>query len=84
MKQKLSGKDYRYDIEDVDITNFIEGYASSDWYVFIDSENQIHCDYIDADVYKNAYLANEEMDKYVKLLQEKYGISQEKYHEKQD
>ena len=75
MKEKLSGIDYRYDIIDVDTDNLVEGYASSDWYVFIDNENQIHCDYINASVYKNASIAQEEMNRLGK-----YKISQERQY----
>ena len=82
MKEKLSGKDFRYDIEDIDVSTLVEGYASSDWYAFIDYQKQIHCDFIDASVYKNAHFAKEEMDKYVKLLSEKYEIEQESSYEK--
>ena len=75
MKQKLAGADYRYDIIDVnfDQSELMDGYASSDWYVYLDSNRKIYYDYIDTN-YKNSKIAEEEMLKYVRLLSEKYNI----------
>ena len=81
MKEKLLGKDYRYDIEDIilDESEIIDGYASSDFYVYIDSNYNIHSDYIksiekDSELipYGQVDKAKEEMEKYTEILNSKY------------
>ena len=45
MKQKLLGYDYKY-INDISIEGIVDAYVSSDWYVYIDSNYEIHSDFI--------------------------------------
>ena len=39
MKDKLDGKDYQYEINDLitDSSTIIDGYSTSDWYIYIDN-----------------------------------------------
>lgn len=85
MKEKLLGFDYRYEIEDILFSEdeIIDGYASSDFYVYIDKDYSIHCDYIES-IKKDGELisygqvkqAQEEMNKYVEKLKTKYNITE--------
>ena len=83
MKEKLLGKDYRYEITDLlyDSSLIIDGYASSDFYVFIDKDYIIYCDYIesinkDGNIipYNQGMNAKNEMDKYVEILKNRYNL----------
>ena len=81
MKEKLMGKNYKYEIEDIisDDVEIIDGYGSSDFYVYIDSNYKIHSDcieYINKDneliPYGQADRAKAEMEKYMERLKNKY------------
>ena len=81
MKQKLLGEEY-YDIEDLELENgIIDGYASADWYVYVDSNNEIHYDYIE-EIHKNdmtipydgSIKAKEEMEHHIDVLKNMYNI----------
>ena len=81
MKEKLLGSDYRYEIEDVIYSSddILDGYASSDFYVYIDSNYNIHSDCIEF-VNKNNEVvpygqkdkAINEMNKYIEILKNRY------------
>lgn len=82
MKQKLLGYDYKY-IDDITTETIIDAYVSSDWYVYIDSNYEIHSDFIseikNADEivpYGSVLFAQQEMEKYRQILINKYNISQ--------
>lgn len=83
MKEKLLGVDYM-SIPTLDLENVIDGFACSDWYVYIDINLEIHCDYI-TEIYKNekmipynnAAKAKEEMDCFIDLLKKNYNIKEE-------
>ena len=94
MKEKLLGKDYKYEIEDIDTVYesldhedqdkeyIVEGYASSDWYIFVDNRNNIYFDCItkikqdDKELdYYNKDEAINNLFKYYNLLANKYHIA---------
>ena len=82
MKEKLLGKDFKYDICDEidDYDMFYDGYVSSDWYVYIDKYNNIHFDYISkiGDIpYTQLEQAYGEMNMYKEILINKYNKSNE-------
>lgn len=86
MKEKLCGKDYRY-IEDLisDNEKIVDGYASSDWYVYIDHLYDVHYDYIseikkdnEFIPYNSASVAQKEMEKYKQILINKYNLDIDK------
>ena len=81
MKQKLLGANYKYDISDEVEQDIIDGYASSDWYVYIDTSFNIHYDFIkeiktefELIPYTNSTQAEEEMLIYKDILMSKYNI----------
>ena len=89
MKEKLLGKDYQYEIVDIafDDLGIIDGYVSSDWYVYVDSNYEIHSDYI-GEIYSNGEMiqypqvehAKQEMEYYKNVLINKYNLSSEVKH----
>lgn len=86
MKQKLVGIDYKYKIEDVSFgeSGIIDGYVSSDWYVYIDCNYEIHTDYIE-NIYSHGEMiqypqleqAKQEMEYIKKVLINKYSLTSE-------
>ena len=88
MKEKLLGKDYRYEINDMllSFNDIIDGYASSDFYVYIDSYYNIHSDCLEKVMkdgkevsYGQSIQARKEMNKYIELLRNKYNLIEVKY-----
>lgn len=84
MKQKLLGEDFKH-ISDISLEGIVDAYVSSDWYVYIDSNYEIHSDYIseikrnDQIVpYGSAIVAQQEMEKVIQILISKYNINYEK------
>ena len=82
MKEKLLGSDYKYDIYDEidDYDKLYDGYASSDWYVYIDKNNNIHSDYIshiNDRPYTQLEQAYNEMNMYKEILINKYNLNNE-------
>lgn len=88
MKKKLLGKDYRYEIDDVDKMDdeyyIVDGYASSDWYVYIDNSNNIHMDFISEIKNKDEIInytqkeeAQKEMEYFKQILINKYSLDTE-------
>ena len=88
MKAKLLGSDYRFSINDVDELNedyyIVDGYASADWYVYIDSNKVIHTDFIseikkedEIISYAQAKEAQAEMEYYKQILERKYNLNVE-------
>ena len=87
MKQKLLGSDYKYEIRDIvnNVDNILDGYASSDWYVYIDNENNIYYDYI-SKIGNNKYSQEEdaikEMNYFKDILVNKYNLNNEVKYER--
>ena len=90
MKEKLLGKDYRYEISNVYIDEdcyIVDGYASSDWYVYIDNNNSMYTDYI-SEINQNGEIisyaqssdAKEEMEYFKEILEKKYVLNSEVKH----
>ena len=88
MKAKLLGSDYRFSINDVDELNednyIVDGYASADWYVYIDNNKVIHTDFIseikkkdEIISYAQAKEAQAEMNYYKQMLERKYNLDVE-------
>ena len=80
MKQKLLGYDYKY-INDISIERIVDAYVSSDWYVYIDSNYEIHSDFIsnykkndEIVPYGSAEVAQQEMEKAIQILIERYNL----------
>ena len=87
MKEKLLGKDYMHGIDDELMTDetIIDGYASADWFTYIDESNRIHIDYISEIVTNNKIIpyhqvdeAKEEMQHYAEILMNKYNLATNK------
>ena len=78
MKQKLLGIDYKYGISEIDNEfTIVDGYASSDWYAYIDSNYNIHADFISKikeKDYTQSSEAQSEMQHYVEELERKYNL----------
>ena len=88
MKEKLLGKDYRYEISDLifDSSKIMDGYASSDFYVYIDSNYNIHSDYIeninkDGKIisYNQSVQAKNEMNNYIEVIKNRYNLMEVKH-----
>lgn len=82
MKELLNFDDDILDSEDLQCQTIVDGYASSDWYVYIDDSNEIHSDYISMIFdeyneypYGNADKVKEEMEFFTNILKNKYIIS---------
>ena len=82
MKEKLLGSDYKYEIDDeiTDYNVFKDGYASSDWYAYIDVNNNLYCDYISRigdSPYCQLEKAIKEMNFFKDILINKYNLNKE-------
>ena len=89
MKAKLLGSDYRFYISDIGAfeNDLFDGYASSDWYVYVDNNLVIHTDFIseikkDNEIvsYAQSSVAQSEMECYKKILERKYNLNAEVKH----
>ena len=81
MKQKLLGKKYMYEIQPLENVKIKDGYVSSDWYCYVDENNEIHFDYIE-DIRKNDTIipygqkeeAKKELETYKEVLKNRYSL----------
>ena len=78
IKVLLNNEDYTI-ISDIVEDNLLDAYVGTDFYVYIDSDYNIHYDYFDMDNYHDKEASLEEMNKYKEILMNKYNITEKRY-----
>ena len=81
MKELLYYEDDFMDSDELKCETIVDGFASSDWYVYIDDSHVIHSDYIsmvfndyEEYPYSNTAKAKEEMEYFANILKNKYNV----------